>query len=80
MFDSGGDDMTEKEGERIARLEAQQEHMEAKIDAMASQVKEMHDLLMQARGARWVLLGAAAITGFAASKLGTVSAYLIQSK
>lgn len=68
--------MTEKEGERIARLETQQEHMEAKIDAMSLQVKEMHDLLMQAKGAKWVLLGAAAVTGFAASKLGTLSAFV----
>lgn len=57
------------DAERIAVLEANQRHMEHKIDQMASKVDEMHEVLLQARGARWAIVGVAGLAGFLASKL-----------
>lgn len=57
------------DAERIAVLEANQRHMERKIDQMASKVDEMHEVLLQARGARWAIVGVAGLAGFLASKL-----------
>lgn len=62
------------EVERIAVLEANQRHMERKIDEMAEKVGEMHEVLLQARGARWAIVGVAGLAGFLASKLAYVAA------
>ena len=40
------------------------------IDDMSRKVSVMHDIMMQAKGARWLLLGAAGLLGFLASLLG----------
>lgn len=53
---------------RIAVLEATQRHLEGKVDSMSTKVDEMHSLLMQARGARWAILGVASLAGFLAGK------------
>lgn len=58
--------------ERIAVLEANFKHAEAKIDKMAEKVDQMHELLLQAKGARWAILGVASMAGFLAGKLGGV--------
>lgn len=63
------------DAERIAVLEANQRHMEHKIDQMASKVDEMHEVLLQARGARWAIIGVAGMAGFLASKLASVAAF-----
>lgn len=63
------------EVERIAVLEANQRYMEHKIDQMASKVDEMHEVLLQARGARWAIVGVAGLAGFLASKLASVAAF-----
>lgn len=55
---------------RIAVLEAQQKHMEATINKMSSKVDEMHEVLLQAKGARWAILGVASLAGFLAGKFG----------
>lgn len=57
--------------ERIAVLEANFKHADAKLDKMAEKVDEMHEVLLQARGARWAILGVASFAGFFAGKLGT---------
>jgi len=49
--------------ERIARLEVSLEHATKSIDGMAGQVKELHDLMTQAKGAKWALVGLAGISG-----------------
>lgn len=61
--------------DRVIRLEAQVEHMAATVERMAGQLTEMHDLLQQARGARWLLVGVAMLIGAAGgffAKLGTL--------
>jgi hypothetical protein len=45
------------------------QHMSTDLSAVRQQVSEMHDLLMQARGARWAIIGAATVGGFIAAKL-----------
>lgn len=59
--------------ERIAVLEANFKHAEIKIDKMSGKVDEMHELLLQAKGARYVVVFAAAVGGFLASKLGALT-------
>lgn len=68
--------MTERDAERIAVLETNQRHLESKIDKMVIKVDEMHELLSQARGAKWAILGVASLAGFFAGKAGGLLAYL----
>lgn len=56
--------------ERIAVLEANHRHAEAKLDNMSKKVDEMHEVLLQAKGARWAILGIAGMAGFFAGKIG----------
>jgi predicted esterase YcpF (UPF0227 family) len=73
--------MTDRETERIAVLETKISHIERNFDDLREQntkiahdVKEMHDLLMQAKGAKWVIIGMASLAGFVAAKLGSLTA------
>lgn len=61
--------------ERIAVLETNQIHMRQQISEMAAKVDEMHELLLQAKGARYVVVFAAALGGFVASKLGALAGF-----
>ncbi len=47
--------------------------MEKKLDQVSTQVKEMHEILIGARGAKWAIMLIVAIAGFFAGKLGAVS-------
>lgn len=58
--------------ERVAKLEVQMDHLAAKLDDMHDKVEEMHAILMQARGARWVIVGLAGIAGLASGLLAKV--------
>ncbi len=51
------------------RLDERLKSMEARFVKMETKVDEMHALLQQARGARWAILGMAAIGGFVSAKL-----------
>lgn len=57
--------------ERLVRLETRHDHLTEKVEDMADKVTEMHDLLLQARGVRWVIILMAGLGGFLASKVGT---------
>lgn len=57
--------------DKVIRLETEMAHMLAKVDSMEAKVSEMHGLLLQAKGAKYVIVGMAAIGGFAAGKLAT---------
>lgn len=52
--------------ERIAILEQQVRDMRDDVHETRKKVSEMHDLLMQAKGARWAIVGMAGLTGFLA--------------
>lgn len=64
--------------DRVIALERDMQHMSAKVDEMAEQVKEMHQLLMQARGAKWAIVGMASIGGFISAKLSSFLPWLGQ--
>ena len=67
--------MTEREDlrERVAVLESQGKHMTQKIDSMDKKLNEVHEILVAARGARWVVLSMVAVAGFIIGKLGTLA-------
>lgn len=60
--------MTDQDA-RIAVLETRHDHLEKQIVKMSGQVDEMHSVLLQAKGARWAILGVASMAGFFAGKL-----------
>ena len=66
--------------ERVVRLEEQVKGLEAKITSMDAKVTEMHELLIQAKGARWMLMVLVAIGGFVAAKITPLLSYLIPPK
>lgn len=61
------------DGERIAALEVQVKHLAETLDKTNAVVTELRDLLLQAKGARWLLGILIAIGGFAA---GLAAKYL----
>ncbi len=66
---SGDQEMTDDTGtrDRVIRLETKVEHLTEQMTDMQKKVNEMHDLLMQARGVRWMIVAVAAMAGFLAS-------------
>jgi predicted esterase YcpF (UPF0227 family) len=57
--------------ERLVRLETKHEHIADKVEDMAAKVDEMHELLLQAKGIRWLIIVMATLGGFIASKIGS---------
>jgi predicted esterase YcpF (UPF0227 family) len=64
--------MSDDTRDRVIALERDMQHMSSKVDEMAGQVKEMHQLLMQARGAKWAIVGLATVGGFISAKLSAL--------
>ena len=62
--------------ERLARLETKVEHLSQSLTDTHAKVTEMHELLLQAKGARWVIVGIAGVAGYVASYLPKVSALI----
>lgn len=71
-----------RHSERISALEVEIRHLKGRLDekfddlsagnrATGQKVQEMYDLLMQARGAKWAIVGAAGVAGFVSGKIGT---------
>lgn len=63
--------------ERLVRLKTKHEHIAEKVEDMSAKVDEMHEVLLQARGVRWLIvimatIDMATIGGFLASKIRTV--------
>jgi hypothetical protein len=55
--------------ERVAKLEVHVAHLATKLDDTHTKVEEMHAILLQACGARWVIVGLAGIAGLASGLL-----------
>ena len=55
------------ENERMAVLETKVQHLSDQLEDTHKKVDEMHSLLLQAKGARWVIIGMAAVGGAVAS-------------
>jgi len=51
--------------ERVAKLEVQISHLTVKLNDTHRKVEEMHAILLQAKGARWVIVGLAGVAGLA---------------
>lgn len=49
--------------DRVIRLEAEVQNLEEKVSDMSRKVTQMHEILMQAKGARYVIVAAAGIGG-----------------
>ena len=56
--------------DKVVALERDVRNLSAQVDEMSDKVTELHDVLMQARGVRWIIVLMAGIGGFVASKLG----------
>jgi predicted esterase YcpF (UPF0227 family) len=68
--------MDPEERDRLIKLEIETTHLSKKVDEMAQQVDEMHDMLMQAKGAKLILIGVASIVGFISAKLASWSGFV----
>lgn len=64
--------MADDTRDRLIKLESEFAHMEAKLDQVSAQVAEMHEVLIQARGAKWAIMLIVALAGFFAGKLGSL--------
>jgi len=62
--------------DRVIKLESDLKHLTDSVESMSAKVTAMHDLLNQARGARWLILTAAAIGGFVSAKLAAFVPWL----
>jgi hypothetical protein len=51
-------------GERVAILETSIKYLTEQLEDTHRKVEEMHAVLLQAKGAKWVLVGTAGIIGF----------------
>lgn len=55
--------------DRVIRMESEVEQLTKTVHLMSMKVDEMHGLLMQARGARYVIVAAAMVGGFLSAKI-----------
>ena len=58
--------------ERVAKLEVQMAHLSEKLDDTYKKVEAMHAILLQAQGARWVIVGLAGVAGLASGLVAKV--------
>lgn len=68
--------MTRPDGERIAVLETQIEQLLKQLAIMQGDVSEMKEILQNARGAKWVVVTAAAISGVLITYLPWVASHI----
>lgn len=62
--------------DRVIKLESDLRHLTESVENMSAKVTAMHDLLNQAKGARWIIITAAAIGGFLSAKLAAFMPWL----
>lgn len=68
--------MSTDERDRIMKLEVELLHLRSQVDRMSNQVEQMHDLLQQAKGAKYFIVAAAAVGGFLSSKVAVWSGFI----
>jgi hypothetical protein len=61
--------VTDDTRDRVMRLEVKVDNLTRAVESRDEKIDEMHDVLMQARGARYVIIAAAAIGGAVTSFL-----------
>lgn len=60
--------------DRVIRLETKLEHVDTQMASMSAKVDEMHALLQQGRGAKWLIFASIGVGGFLAGLLGKLAA------
>lgn len=60
--------------DKVIRLEAVVDQMQRNILAMDAKLDQMHNILEQAKGARWVLFALVGLGGFLAAKVPAIMA------
>jgi hypothetical protein len=53
--------MTPEELQRLTRLEVQFQYIQKELEDTHAKVTAMHDIITQAKGAKWVIVGTATI-------------------
>lgn len=61
---------------RIALLEQRADERDEQLAAIAGKVNAIHDLLMQAKGARWAVIAMASASGFVAGLVTKLTPFL----
>ena len=61
---------------RIVALEVEMRHLRADFRETKEKVSEMHSLLLQAKGAKYIIVASAAIGGFVSAKLAAFVPWL----
>ena len=59
--------MTDEERDRLTRLEVNFQHLQKAMEDTHVKVTAMHELLMQARGAKYLIVGMAFVGGLVSS-------------
>ena len=62
--------------DRMARMETNIAHMSVAVERNTEMLEAFNNMLQQARGAKWVIVLVASISGFLGSKIGTVLAFI----
>ena len=68
--------VTDDSRDRLIRLESNMTHMERQLSDMQSKVNAMHELLMQAKGMRILIVAMAAVAGFVSATLAKYIPFL----
>lgn len=68
--------MNTDERDRLTKLEVNVEHLTRQVDEMKDTVTELRDLLLQARGARWMIGILIAVGGFMSGMLAKYLPFL----
>jgi hypothetical protein len=58
---------------RLTALEVEHKHMIKAVDQMSAKVDDMHQLLTQAKGARWAIISVVALGGFVAGSIAPLA-------
>lgn len=67
------------QSERQAVLEEQLNTLKAEVREMKTKLDEVHSVLLQAKGARWAIIGVAGLAGFLSAKLSTFFPHIFNS-
>ena len=62
--------------DRMARMETNIAHMSVAVERNTETLEAFNNILQQARGAKWVIVLVASISGFLGSKIVTVLAFI----
>lgn len=62
--------MADDTRERLAALEVMVRNLTGQVEAMNKTVAQLNEILNQAKGARWAVLGVAGLAGFLSGRMG----------